>query len=408
VRRAFMMMACLATVAASAAPHTPTARCSRIADLVFGAKGMRMVYVLGTGDMDTVLTGPGLVQYDTGDGHFGAGPDRPIHGQRFAVEHIGSPASLPPSVTSVVLVPWDYGADCRTTPWGRSARWLPANERTLIIGSLRETRYWANGVPTVDVHLLGPHPYPQHEANRPLRDSALTADELFTLLEALPDAERLESAPLQAIAAFREWTIANPGIARRWPADGSLGQLRYQGEMALLRKSVPPILGTFRFAVSRPGRDSAVFFVRTDRRPTSRWHGRAAAPREPATDISAPDAYAIVVATGRSPQDLPLASDSESLTRHIGFFMMVHEPRTRPDGSREWDGAVEFREIEKTMLADRPVTDRPDRSATLGRFIMDPDGRVQVEMTIGRAEGRPVVLHGERISTAVMDSKWMF
>jgi hypothetical protein len=405
VRRPFIILTCLAALAAMPASSVVPARCSRIPGLVFGAKSMRMVYVLGTGGLDTVFAGPGSVQYDTGDGHFGRGPDRPIHGQLFAVERIGSPTPLPPAVSSVIVVPWDYGADCRPTPWGRSARWLSTNERGLVIGSLREARHWVNGVLTLDVHMLGVPPYPQRVTSGASTDSVLSADELFTLLEALPDAERFESAPLEAIAAFREWIVANSGIARRWPADGSMGQLHYQGEMALLRRTVPPILGTFRFAVARPGRDSTVFFVRTHHRPFSPWHGRPAAPREPGADIRPPNAYAIMVATGRSQEELAAGDDDRTLER-TGFFMMTHEPRIRLDGSREWDGRVEFRYIERTMLADLGITDRPHESVRLGLFLMDLDGRVRAEMTIGRAGGRPVILRGERISTTVIHSKW--
>jgi hypothetical protein len=383
------------------------ARCSRIPFLVFGAKGMRVAYVLGTAAADTVLAGPATVQYDTGDGHFGRGPDRPIHGQQFIVSRIGSPTQLPPTVPRVVLVPWDYGPDCRPTPWGRSARWLETNEQTLIVGSLREPRYWANGIPTIDVSMLGPHPYPQHESSFRATEPALSADELFTLLEALPDAEHVDSAPVEAIVAFQRWAAANAGIARRWPADGSLAKLRHEGEMALLRKVTLPILGTFRFAVARPGRDSAVFFVRTDRRPTSVWHGRASAHAGQPTDVRLPDAYAIVVSTVTSSADLP-SGDGHGIFGEIGFFKMINEPTIRANGSREWEGRVEFFTMERRMLPELSITDRPDELASLGRFVMDADGRVWVEMTIGRSAGRPITVRGERISTTVMDSKWIF
>lgn len=404
MRRPFIALMLALAIGAVPAARDGAARCSKAVS--FGPKWPGTAYVLGAAGPDTILSGNGPVAYATGDGHFGRGANRPIYGQLFVVDRIGVPAadSLPTSVVNAVIVPWDYGADCRPTPWTRSARWLPVGERGLVTGALRERQYWVDGMPTLDVHMPQAQPYPQRVARAASLDSALSADELFTLLEILPDQASFEEAPREAVEPFREWMRAHPALVPRWPVNQTANSLHYYAEMSLLRKTVPPISGTFRFAIARPGQDSGLFFVRTSPHPTSPWRHPQGPRAAPLVEIRSPDSYYVLVATALSERDLPRGASDRAMDRE-GYIGLVHEPRTRPDGSREWDGQVDFRFIETTLFGDRRAARHRDASASDGVFVMDTEGRIRAEMTIRHIGDQPIILRGERISTTTLDSE---
>jgi hypothetical protein len=381
-------------------------RCSK-APHQFHLKGPRDTYVLGTPGADTVLAGRGDVTYVTGDGHFGPGPDRPIFGQRFLVERIGTPASasLPGNVASVIVVPWDYAADCRPTPWSRSAQWLPQAERGLVFGQLREPAHWVQGIPTLDVHVPQAQPYPRAALRRTSPDSAITADEGFELMEALPEAARFQSALEESIESFRTWLAANPTIAQKYPAKDVIRGLVYNVETTLLKRIVPPVVGTYRLAAARPGQDSAIFFIRTYPRPSSAWNHTYAVSDPPLANFRTPAGYYLMVAAAASERELP-TSQSNRAIRQEGYFALPTEPRERPDGSREWAGRIDVSWIDRELLGSVPFNHAFPASASRGTFVMDAEGRVHVEMDMGTLGGRPVILRGERISQVKIDSTW--
>ena len=404
MRRPFIALTLALAIGAFPAARDGAARCSKAVS--FGPKWPGTAYVLGAAGPDTILSGSGPVRYATGDGHFGRGANRPIYGQLFVVDRIGVPAadSLPTSVVNAVIVPWDYAADCRPTPWTRSARWLPVGERGLVTGALREQQYWVDEMPTIDVHMPQAQPYPQRVVRAASPDSALSADELFTMLETLPDHASVEEAPREAVVPFREWMRANPALAQRWPVNQTANNLHYYAEMSLLRRTVPPISGTFRFAIARPGQDSTLFFVRTSPEPTTSWRRPPGPPAVPLVDIRSPDSYYVLVTTALSERDLPRGASDREMDRE-GYIGLVHEPRVRADGSREWAGQVDFRFIERTLFGDRRSARRPDASASDGVFVMDAAGRIRAEMTLRHIGDQPIILRGERISTTTLDSE---
>jgi hypothetical protein len=122
----------------------------------------------------------------------------------------------------------------------------------------------------------------------------------------------------------------------------------------------------------------------------------------PLDDIRAPEAYYVLAALARSERELPVGTADRAMDRE-GFIALVHEPRTLPDGTREWEGRVEFGYIQSTLLADLQIAPRGEPSGSHGTFLMDPQGRVRAEMFIGRSGGQPVILRGERISTTTID-----
>lgn len=97
------------------------------------------VLFIGNSTPDTVRTGPGDVHYRVSEGHFGRPGDRIIHGQSVEIESLSAVDRkiLPPGVKRVVLVPWDYGADCSPTPWTGTARWITPRTPGLYHAQLR-------------------------------------------------------------------------------------------------------------------------------------------------------------------------------------------------------------------------------------------------------------------------------
>lgn len=86
----------------------------------------RNVPFIGTALGDTLLAGPGAMRPIVAMGHTGFGQPREIFGQQVHVDRIGTRArhAFPAGTTEVVLVPWEFDAECSPVAWGRSARWL--------------------------------------------------------------------------------------------------------------------------------------------------------------------------------------------------------------------------------------------------------------------------------------------
>ena len=125
----------------------------------FSYQSKGVPYFLARALPDTVLAGPGTVNYSLGTGHFGAAGNPEIYGQRFAVERYGSFVPALNGHPQVVVVPWDYGASCETLPWTRSARWAGDDELRFIKAVLREPAHWVDGVPTLDAFTPQCHYY---------------------------------------------------------------------------------------------------------------------------------------------------------------------------------------------------------------------------------------------------------
>src|SRR5687768_4799114 len=117
-----MSRSMLITVAGGIALAVPAAShaCSKV-----GFHAMRSAstaHFIAMPMADTVFAGAGSVRYVVAPGHSGPAGARAVFGQVVSVERIGGLASrtLRQPVRRVVLVPWDYGADCTPTPWTKS------------------------------------------------------------------------------------------------------------------------------------------------------------------------------------------------------------------------------------------------------------------------------------------------
>ncbi|HLA14005.1 MAG TPA: hypothetical protein VJZ25_03195, partial [Gemmatimonadaceae bacterium] len=215
----------------------------------------RDAHFIAVSTPDSVYAGPGTVKYIVAPGHSGPLGDRRIYGQVLRVEKIGGLAAplLQRSVTEVVVVPWDYAADCTPVPWTRSSVWLPPDERGLLTATLRDSAFWANGIPTFDVHTPDMQPYPQRAAQQMRRrnvppDTLMSIEEFFSLLEILPEQRELADSAERAVKPLFHWARANPELARLYPAAAALGRARSAVVNALVRAIRSPLVGTYRLS----------------------------------------------------------------------------------------------------------------------------------------------------------------
>jgi hypothetical protein len=171
---------------------------------------------------DTVLAGAGDMQFVQAPGHFGPGTARAIYGQRVRVNRLTARAraALPEGVREVLLVPWDYGADCRPVPWSRSAGWLPDTLTGVFAATLRAREHWAGDLPTLDITPFA-QPYREPPADTTVRDwlptRRLGIDRLLRLYDELWPLD----TPLDTVTAlaYAERLRADTSLAGRYPVE---------------------------------------------------------------------------------------------------------------------------------------------------------------------------------------------
>ena len=125
-----------------------------------------------------------------------------------------------------LLVYWGTVGDCRPTALPPDALAAAPGERVFISGLLRSREQWVAGRPTLDVYAT-PHLYvPSRERPRwagtadsiPAGAELLTADEYFTVYEALPTRDQWDQRSQFARRRVRRWMRANAALAAKEPA----------------------------------------------------------------------------------------------------------------------------------------------------------------------------------------------
>ena len=121
-----------------------------------------------------MLAGTGSVAFRVALGHFGPATDRQVFGLAIDVERVVGPAKrrLPTRIARVLIVPWDYGADCQPTPYARSVRWVSEGTRGMFSATLRPKAEWVGGVPTLDAFTPELDPYPSGQMQQAVRRRA--------------------------------------------------------------------------------------------------------------------------------------------------------------------------------------------------------------------------------------------
>lgn len=245
---------------------------------------------------DTALAGAGAVKPRNEMGHFGRGDRREIYGQLATVTDLPASSAriLPPGTETVVLVPWDYAADCSTVPWGRSARWRAPGREGLMSAALRAREHWANGIPTFDIWFPQLQPYDPAAASQAGTDSlaatAMPARQLMHLLDSLPAATwPVDTMAERAVIA----RFANDSVTRRrYPIATIYGDAISRLNDARLRTVRAPFAGTLRLDVSVDGGPWRRLWVRTNPSPAHELFDQPdGAPRPEDHDPLAPYPY---------------------------------------------------------------------------------------------------------------------
>lgn len=381
----------------------------------------RGAHMIATVQPDTVEAGPGGVRYVVGPGHYGPAVDRAIHGQVVEVERIGGMAAreLGPSVKRVVLVPWDYGADCTPTPWARSARWVAPGTRGLFTATLRDRAHWAGGLPTFDVHAAGNDPFPQPDGDYDYDgepDSLLSIEEYFSVLELLPSIARADSSAEEAFRPLFRWAEAHPELARRYPARGMLSFARGDIAYDRLKSISPPLAGTYRLEARLGDEPARVFFVRTRTRPTTWWDIDPLDMEAVEVDEEREaEGYTILSSGSLSPDSLPVDCGPTRQAAREGYISVLHAPEPG-GGGQQWRGKIDAELVAAQFPADSALkrfagddferfgqrSRRGERTETPARFVAAGDGAVRVEQTIRLDDGRTLRISGTRVSTATI------
>lgn len=408
---------CALLVAAAMLVHAGEARaCSKIP--LARVRTSSLAFVVGSAAADTVPAGPGFVDFRVAPGHSGPAGERTVYGQVVQVRRIGglAAARLPAETERVVLVPWDYGADCRPTPWTRSARWVAPGTEGLFTAVLRDPRHWAGTVPTFDVMSPDLEPYPARGTG-PLRmadqDSLLTVDQLFSVMELLPDAAEQRVDAAAAAEPLLAWARANPERARRYPALQMVRFAVHAIEAQRLSRVDPPLAGTYRFEARLNGGAPATFYARTRRHPTTEWNpSRSRRASDDPTRVSVPEGYTILAAGADALEVLPYDVGGSRRINREAYFSVLADPESAPEGGWRWRGQIEIDLVARQFPTDsatqafaRAARDRSYQAYMQQRpdeveatFLLRPDGSVRVEQTTDLGGGRRMEIRGERVS----------
>ncbi|HEX8692810.1 MAG TPA: hypothetical protein VF746_10340 [Longimicrobium sp.] len=250
-----------AAVAAALLLAAEPARACSLSDFPI-VRHPRGAHLIATATAETLEAGAGAVTYrwEQRPGVPNPLPRPIIRGQVVEVERLGglAAARLGGRVSRAVLVPWGYGADCRTEPWVGNPHWAEPGTRGLFTAMLRDPAHWVDGLPTFDVFNPYSGPYPQRaEAKRYSEDGAdpllLGIDEYFALLDLLPTEEELEASAARAFEPLLAWARRHPELARRYPANALLRFVRHEVGYDRIRNIDPEPAGARRFGASPGG-----------------------------------------------------------------------------------------------------------------------------------------------------------
>lgn len=379
------------------------------------------VLFMGIATEDTVKTGPGDVTYSIATGHFGPAGDRPIYGQVVSVEKLPTVDAkrLPKGVSKVILVPWDYGADCSSTPYTRSVRWIKPGTRGLYNAALRSESHWIKGVPTLDVYSPEFTPYTTGEFGtrpRPADSPApLSADELFPLLDFLPDLETVGFAPDATVEPLMKWAGENPALASRTPLSDFIWSATYSLRTAKMSRIVPPVTGTYRFTLSMTGMPDREFFGRTEAGPTSDWD-ISRAPRDNGFMANSRpiEGYYLTVTMAQTVKALPVACKDRMMNSE-GYVALAVAKTAAVPGTDQWNGMIEPNFFTSAFPGDSTLKDYMKVWAdaygvrfnkrlpeeTPAQFTMRQGEPMRVLYHFTPDSTRSLTLRGERISMDV-------
>jgi hypothetical protein len=352
-------------------------------------------FMLATSTSDTVIAGPGSVKWRDAPGHNGRAV---VYGQVMIVDSSRGPGAV--GIGRVVLVPWDYGPDCRPTLWAGTAKWRRPGTYGLYQATLREPRDWAGGLPTYDVFVPEFEPYPPAYggggSRGRMRDSLapLTAEEVFAAAKHLASSDHPDS-----LLKFIEWAAANRSISQRPPLSMAEGMAAYQVRYHRVKSLPMPIKGTYRITASLTGTDSLILYVRTDSVPSSAWDDMPGRPPQASSsgtgEIAPIYGYMVVVAVGPNAQ-VPHHTRDES------YFYLPVTSIVDSAGAQVFEGMLQP-DIMGLAFPGSAFAERFRRASDIlpATFSVTPSGRAIFLHRSRLADGRELVIRGERISSEV-------
>ena len=199
-----------------------------------------MTHFVGEALKDTVFAGPGLVMPRMDLGQWTQAEANRVYAQLVRIDSLGGFGETALEVTfsrrgsrDVAVVPWEYGPSCEPRIWTKSVRWIEPGLVGFYAVRLRPDSLWIDGRPTFDALAANLQPYPHapflrrgYRGTRALAERpSLDAHEMFGLHEALPVyvGRSIDSASVDNIL---RWEAANPELARKYPADVMLEEVR--------------------------------------------------------------------------------------------------------------------------------------------------------------------------------------
>lgn len=354
-----LMLLLLAAVSRSAAA------CSLVAP--WEINDPLMLAFIGSPRPDTVLAGDGALRPVVQMGHSGAGASRVAYGQRVRVDRVGDRArsALPRNTREVVLVPWDYGADCSAAAWSHSARWLPDSLSGLFRARLRPEAHWAQGIPTFDIFTTSFQPYRDQPAGTRVstrassREPRLSVNALLSLYDALPP----PSVAPDTIAAL-QWltrTRADTALAGRYPVPAFVYSARAQFASARAKSIRVPVAGTFRLTVSIDSLAPRTLFLRVSATVSSLQDSMRGIP-DTALVPRLPEGYYAIAAAATTIDLLPTQCTFSNQLTMAYVDLDWHDPM-RADGTGEWKGGIDERLLEPLLSNDERERWRTRRRA---------------------------------------------
>lgn len=153
-------------------------------------------------------------------------------GFKAELQSVGARAvTLPPG--PVLLVPWNYGPDCRPLPWPAGSQWTPPREAAFYTARLRPESQWIDRTPTFDVEMAWREPLWRAADPRwphPTTGTLLSPGEFLELYGALPTPGELDQEPVKVLARIAQWATAHPQLSQREPGLTILGNIRRAAE----------------------------------------------------------------------------------------------------------------------------------------------------------------------------------